>query len=261
MKNKSLLNNKYVVLILFVAMVGVNFLANALPLNGVTTGDLSDLYTNLFTPAGLTFSIWGLIYLLLGGFTIYQLTKESSAISKLRRYFIWTSLANIAWIFAWHYQIIWLSLIIMVTFLVLLIKTASILRKQQHTSKDHLWLKLPFSVYFGWISVATIANFTVFFVDIGWNRFGLSEVFWMIAILIVGALIGSARALYDKNLAYLGVFVWAYIGILIKHTSPSEFAGAYPAVITTLYILISAYVLLGMCIAAKKYLKTKSLTK
>lgn len=261
MKCAHALTNKYAVLILFTAMVGVNFLANTLPINGVTTGALSDLYVNLFTPAGLTFSIWGLIYLLLGGFAVYQFKKEGAVISKLRQYFVLTSLINIAWIFAWHYQVIWLSLVIMVTFLGLLIKTSAILRKENYVGADYLWLKLPFSIYFGWISVATIANFTVFFVDIGWNRFGLTEVFWVIAILIIGWLIGIARALYDKNLAYLGVFIWAYIGILIKHTSLLEFARTHPAVITTLYILISGYILVALFIATKKHSGTKRFEK
>lgn len=241
--NKNLLQ-KGLVFISYLGMVFVNYLANALPINGIGTGELSDMYPNLFTPAGITFSIWGIIYLLLGLFVIYQFKDTNEKLlEKLRIYFILTSIINISWIFAWHYQVVWLSLLIMIAFLVLLIKTLDLFKKEKLPLMENIILKLPFSVYFGWISVATIANFTVFFVNINWGGFGLSDQFWVIVVLLVGVLIGSLRAFHDRNIAYMTVFIWAYLGILIKHTSQAGFAGEYPLVIYTLYLSIAIFVL------------------
>ena len=245
MNNNNLLL-KISVAVGFVAMVAVNYLANALPIAGVTTGEASDSYGNLFTPAGATFAIWGLIYLLLLGYTLYQFgigkrgtkLERKKLLSTINRYFLISSLANIAWIFTWHYGIIWLSVLIMLTLLSSLIKIAEVLNKKNFSVTDTLFIRVPFSVYFGWITVATIANITVFLVSLGWNGFGLAEPVWAIIILLVGASIGTLRMWKDKNIFYGAVFVWAYAGIWFKHSSASEFNGAYPSIITTVIICI-----------------------
>lgn len=236
----------------FLAMVYVNYLANALPIGGVTTGEASDAYANLFTPAGITFSIWGLIYLLLGAYVVYQFIyskynkseKQEKLLVEVNKYFILSSLANIAWIFAWHYGVIWLSVIIMLLLLACLIKLAEIIKKHSFSLVDYICVKLPFSLYFGWISVATIANITVLLVSLNWNRFGLSDVFWVILILFVGAGVGIWRMLKDRNPAYGLVFVWAYSGILLKHVSVDGFARSYEnvivAVVFCLFLLLSS---------------------
>ena len=200
----------------YVAMVFVNYLANALPIGGVTTGQASDSFVNLFTPAGITFSIWGLIYLLLLGYTIYQFNikvenKEQKKIfTKINNLFLLTSFANIAWIFAWHYGIIWLSLLIMLALLVLLIKIADIINAKKYNFLNIVFVRLPFSIYFGWITIATIANVTIFLQSISWDGFGVSEQIWTIIVLLVGAAIGVSRMFKDKNIYYGLVLVWAY---------------------------------------------------
>lgn len=236
----------------FLAMVYVNYLANALPIGGVTTGEASDAYANLFTPAGITFSIWGLIYSLLGAYVVYQFIyskynkseKQEKLLVEVNKYFILSSLANIAWIFAWHYGVIWLSVIIMLLLLACLIKLAEIIKKHSFALVDYICVKLPFSLYFGWISVATIANITVLLVSLNWNKFGLSDVFWVILILFVGAGVGIWRMLKDRNPAYGLVFVWAYSGILLKHVSVDGFARSYEnviaAVVFCLFLLLSS---------------------
>ncbi len=251
MKNTHYLYLKITAIIGFLAMIYVNYLANALPIGGVTTGEASDAYANLFTPAGITFSIWGLIYLLLGAYVIFQFfypknkqnDKSEKLLAEVNKYFILSSVANIAWIFAWHYGVIWLSVIIMLLLLTCLIILAEILKKQSLKALDYVCIKLPFSLYFGWISVATIANITVLLVSLNWNRFGLSDVFWTILIVFVGAGIGIWRMLKDRNLAYGLVFVWAYSGILLKHLSDSGFAGQYPNIIISVITCIGLLVL------------------
>lgn len=243
--NKKL-SMKIAAAVAFVAMIFVNYLANALPLGGITTGEASDAYPNLFTPAGVTFSIWGVIYLFLLGYTIYQFKtpkqkKRAENFDTIRKLYLFTSLANIAWIFAWHYQVIWLSVLIMLTLLILLIKIAGIINTEKYSIKKNILIRIPFSIYFGWITVATIANITVFLVSINWDGFGIADNIWTITILLVGAAIGIARMLKDKNIYYGLVLVWAYAGIWLKHTSANGFANAYPQIISTLIVCLVLY--------------------
>lgn len=244
MKNKLLL--KVYVAIAFVGMVVVNYLAQLLPINGVTPGQVSDSMPNLFAPAGLTFSIWGLIYLTLAGFTVYQFgfgrkTEEPAALDRVRWVFIISSLANIAWIFSWHYGNIVLSLIMMLAILVSLIVINRTLDREHLGSTEKILYRLPFSLYFGWITVATVANVTALLVRLGWDRFGWSEQAWMIVILLVAMAIGTITMITRHDIAYGLVLIWAYTGILIKHVSPGAFNGAYPAVIGTVIACLAVY--------------------
>ncbi len=229
----------------YVGMVVVNFLANRLPINGRDTGDISNAYPNLFAPAGLTFSIWGLIYLLLGGYVVYQFTKtggqNDKLLQKISPLFVATSLANISWIFAWHYDYIGLSVLIMLVLLSLLIKIADVIRGEQFSKVGKIFVLAPFSIYFGWITVATIANIAVFLVSVGWNGFGIADYVWTSIILFVGAVIGIVRMRKDKNIFYGLTLVWAYFGILLKHISVSGFDGRYPGIIITVLACLALF--------------------
>lgn len=243
MKKENFL--KIFVAFTYLAMIVVNALSNILPINGNNTGQVSNLYSNLFAPASLTFSIWGLIYFLLAAYTLYQFgffqkdkgKKNASLFSELGNYFAVTSLANLFWIFSWHYHLISFSLLFMLVILFYLIKINSILRQKNLSLKENFFIKAPFSIYFGWITVATIANVTTLLVSLNWNGWGISPAIWTVIILIIGALIGLFRTLADKNIFYGLVFIWAYFGIWFKHTSANGFSGQYPAVINTLIVL------------------------
>lgn len=240
----------------YVAMVAVNFLANGLPINNRSTGDISDAYPNLFAPAGPAFSIWGLIYLLLGAYVIYQFVrkdhKTEALIHKINPFFIATSLANISWIFAWHYDYIGLSVLIMAILLFLLIKIANILRVEHFISPAKLLVWAPFSIYFGWITVASIANITVFIMSMGWNGFGIADFIWTSIILLIGAIIGILRMRKDNNIAYGMVLIWAYLWILFKHVSASGFNGQYPSIIATVIVCLGLFSCFLLQIAYKK---------
>ena len=209
----------------FIGTVIVNYLAVALPLNNKTTEELSEQYPNLFVPTGLTFSIWGIIYLLLAIFIVYQLfyafrksTQNSSFIEKIGILFFISSLANLSWVFAWHFELVSLSLLLM---LILLGSLMTIYVKLQigrsDSSKSEKYIvHLPFSVYLGWITIATIANTTALLVNLGWNRFGLSEQFWTVAVIIVSMVISLTILFYRKDIFYCLVVIWALLGILIK---------------------------------------------
>lgn len=243
----------------YIVMIIVNALANILPINGVPTGEVSDSYPNLFAPAGLTFSIWGLIYLLTGLYTLYQLglfrgreaRLSEEVVDRVSLYFFISSLANAAWIFAWHYDLIAISMVLMLVLLGCLLAIIQTLSRREMSTRERVLVRLPFSVYVGWITVATIANATTLLVSLGWEGFGLSEPVWTVLVLLVGLAIAVATILNKADVAYGLVIVWAYAGILIKHTSAEGFAGQYGAVIATVVVSIvallaaSAYVLLA----------------
>ena len=251
--------------IAYVAMVAVNFLANSLPINNRSTGEISNAYPNLFAPAGLTFAIWGLIYLLLGGYVVYQFTKSSQQkeglFKKINPFFIATSLANILWIFAWHHEYIVISVLVMAFLLFFLVKIADILRTEQFSPLEKLIIRAPFSVYFGWITVAAIANITVFLVSIGWNGFGIADYIWTSIILLVGALIGILRMGKDKSIAYGLVLIRAYLGILLKHLSANNFAGKYPGIVITVVVCLILFFFFIVRTGLKNNLKTLKKTE
>ena len=237
------------VLITYLAMIIVNGLANGLPINGMITGDISDSYPNLFAPTGITFIIWGVIYLLLAAHTAYQLglfrkkgeEVKTALLKEVGILFSISSLANVAWIFAWHYKNILLSLLFMLIILVCLMLIYVRINKETLTANEKVFIRLPFSVYFGWITVATIANATTLLVDkLGSpvNLLGISEVVWTVVILLIGLAIGAFTTLKNRDILYGLVIVWAYIGILIKHllAQPDGFNSQYPAVIVTVII-------------------------
>jgi hypothetical protein len=220
----------------FIAVIIINTLANTLPIAGKTTGELSAQYPNLFVPAGFTFSIWGLIYLLLLCFTFYQgrdlfrrEKKSASLHEKIGICFFMTCLFNIGWIFAWHYELVLLSVIIMIFLLLTLMKIYLALdirgsgfrcspdHVRNYTTPEKLFVHIPFSIYFGWITIATAANITAFLVHSGWNRFGLSEPFWLLTLLAVCILIVIAVLFRRKDIYFALVGIWAFIGILASH--------------------------------------------
>jgi hypothetical protein len=236
--------------IVFILMVGVNYLANALPINGITTGELSDLYPNLFVPAGITFAIWGLIYLLLFGFVLYPFgvfgnVKSFETIQAISPWFIVSSLANMAWVFLWHYQWVGISVVVMLVLLISLIVIRQKLQNMSLSKKEQFFLRLPFSIYFGWITIATIANITTFLVSIGWDGFGIREEIWTVIVLLVGLVIGALTTWKLQDIAYGGVILWAYVGILVKHLSPQGFSGKYTLIIG---VVVASLILMGIVV-------------
>lgn len=224
----------------YVLMVTINALANILPIAGMNTGAVSDSYPNLFAPAGITFSIWGLIYLLLAIYTISQfLAKDHYQLrSRIGLIFALSSVANSLWIFTWHYQYIGLSVVLMLAILASLIRINRLILSQKQDTAFYWTVCLPFSVYFGWITVASIANITTFLVDFGWSGAPLSPSFWTVLVLVVGVVIGLSWGLPTNDRAYLLTLIWAFLGILIKHTT--FFASAYLSVIITVSLCMVA---------------------
>jgi translocator protein len=208
---------KILSLLAFIAVLVVNYLANALPLNGVTTGDISNKYYNEFAPAGITFSIWGIIYLLLIGTVIWQFNLKSAAIDNLNKWFIANSLVNVAWLLAWHYEIMALTLILMIGILFTLVQINKIIVEELPDSLSKKWLpKSAFGVYLGWICIATIANFTTFLVYLNFNKFGLSDTFWTGAVIGIGSITAAMLVVRYRNIHVGLAVIWALAGIIIR---------------------------------------------
>lgn len=207
--------------ITFFATVVVNGLANALPLNGQTTAQISDRFPVYFTPANYVFSIWGVIYLLLLGFTLYQALPSQRENPRLRRIGYLPALAgvlNSAWIFLWHYNLFEWTVPVMAGLLLTLI--AIYLRldigRAATTIREKWLVNIPFSVYLGWITIATIANVTALLYYLNWDGFGISPEVWTVVILLIGAAIASTLIFTRADVAYTLVIVWAYAGIVVK---------------------------------------------
>ncbi len=213
-----------------VATIVMNGLANALPLNGQTTGEISDRFQVYFVPAGYVFSIWGLIYLGLIGFAVYQGLPAQQGNPRLRRVgylFSLSCVANIAWLFFWHYELFPLTLVAMLTLLVLLMVIYLRLEiGRAGVSPAEKWLvHIPFSIYLAWITVATIANVTTLLDFLNWGGWGLSPQAWAVIMLIAALGIASAVSLTRGDMAYMLVIVWAFAGIAVKQAGTPLVAG------------------------------------
>lgn len=223
----------------YLLMILMNALANILPINGKGTGEISDSYPNLFAPDGITFAIWGVIYLLLGLFVLYQLgvfkggarAGNSRLLSRIGIIFSISSVVNSLWILTWHYEEITFSLLLMLILLLCLIYINLQTKSAVLSLREKFFVRLPFSVYFGWITVATIANVTTLLVDQNWNGFGVSENLWTVLILFTGTAIGILTMFSQRDMAYGVVLIWAYGGILYKHLKPEGFDKAYPMIL------------------------------
>lgn len=219
--NKHLLR-QIVVVVAAAAMIIVNALANALPLNNQTTGEISDRFDVYFVPAGYVFSIWGLIYIGISAYAIYQALpgqRDNPRLAGIGYLFVGSSAANIAWLFLWHYEQFALTLIAMFALLLFLIAIYLRLRRAPaQNARVETWVvDLPFSIYLGWISVATISNVTSVLDFYNWDGWGISPLAW--TVIMIAAATGLAIAMLEtqKDWVYVLVVVWALVGIAVQN--------------------------------------------
>ena len=229
------------VVVAVIATIVVNVLANALPINGLTTAEISDRFEVFFVPAGYVFAIWGLISIALLAFAAFQALPSQRANPRLRRvgyWFVLGSAANIAWIFLWHYEQFALTVAAMLLLLVSLIVVYLGLGvgRAAVTVGERWFVHLPFSIYLGWITVATIANVTALLAYLNWDGFGIAPEVWTALVLAVAVVIAALMALTRADVAYLLVLVWAFVGIAVKHGD-------------TAAVAVSALVAAGLAVA------------
>ena len=217
-----------------VIMFVLNMLSARALINNTSPGELSDKIPNLFVPSGITFSIWSVIYVLLFLFVGYQarglVTKVVDDVTYLRKigwFFVLSNVANSCWIFAWHYELVPLSLVFMVVLLVSLLaiylRLGIGLEGRIAPRKEKIFFQIPFSVYLGWITVATIANVTAVFVWAGVDPYTSSSVLLTIVVLFVATLITSLMLIRRRDISFGLVIIWALVGIVIKRLDPSYF--------------------------------------
>ena len=236
------------VFVAVLATIAVNIAANALPINGQNTGEISDRFDVYFVPAGYVFSIWGLIYLALLAYAVYQALPAQAQNPSLRSIgylFVLSCLANIAWIFAWHYNLVALSVLFMLALLGLLLTIylrLDIGRVQVDPAMKWL-VHVPFSIYLGWITVATIANITDWLYIIQWSGFGISPQMWAVIMLAIATVVGGAMSFTRGDVAYSAVLIWAFIGIALKHqdTALVSYAAWIAAAATAILMIIGYY--------------------
>jgi benzodiazapine receptor len=206
----------------------VNGLASSVALNGRTTAEVSDLYPALVTPAGYVFAIWGVIYALLLVFVVFQALpskREQPFLGKISVFFVLSSVLNVSWLLLWHYDQIALSVVLMFALLasLILIYLRLNIGKATVSWKEKVCVHLPFSVYLGWITVASIANVAAALVSVQWNGFGLASDLWSVLVIAVALLIALAVIATRRDVAYGLVLVWALVGIAVKQS-------AYPSI-------------------------------
>lgn len=235
--------------VVIIVTLTVNGLANAIPFNGQTTGDVSDKFKVFFVPAAYVFAIWGLIYLGLIAYGIYQALpsqRENPRLRKLGYVFAVANLANAIWLLFWHYNLFELTLLTMLILLSTLIATYLILDvgHSQVTASERWFVHLPVSLYLGWISVATIVNTADVLYIRNWDGMGIAPQSWAVIMLAIALVLATLMALIRKDLAYLLVFIWAFIGIAIRQ-SPAMFVSISAWIAAFLVLLLVILTLLN----------------
>lgn len=212
----------------FLATVFFNYLAVNLPLNGLRPDEVSALYPTFFTPANFTFSIWGVIYSLLFLFVIYQALPQQRHNERLGRIgwlFVASCVLNCGWIFAFHFRVLWLAELVIVGMLLTLLAIYKDVYTPPHGSlPDRLFLQIPFSVYTGWLIVATVANTSALLYDLGLQGDAANALWTLFAIAIAGAA-GYLFFKQRRDIFLLLVVLWALAGIAAKQLNPMPIVG------------------------------------
>jgi hypothetical protein len=239
----------------FLLTLVINFIANSIPLNGLTTGEISDMYPNYFVPASFTFSIWGVIYSALFVYIFFRMRSLDQTTSlrqtmfffKVDALFLISNVMNVLWLVSWHYLWIVASVLSMVGLFISLLLIALVMKKQS------LPALIPFRIYFGWITIALIANITTLIVsDFDtfqwlWNGGEVSEQLLTFAVIFIGIVIGSLTTWILNDAWYGGVIIWALFGIYSRHTmSLPNFGITMVANISLVGIIFIIVVILGM---------------
>lgn len=221
----------------------VNFLSNALPFNNISTAALSDSFKVFFVPAGYVFAIWGIIYIGLITFSIFQATpknRENTFFDKIFPLYFISSIANSVWLVMWHYKQLALSVIVMLVLLISLILLQNhIYKLKDNTRKFYWFVKVPFNIYLGWISVATIVNITVLLYSLNWSGLGIAPQMWSGIMIMIAGILGLCISIYRKDIFFPLVIIWAINGIQAKFPTTIEITSA---VGVSLIILIAVVI-------------------
>ena len=209
---------QFLVIVATVGMIILNWLAKVGILGGIETGAISDKYPTHITPAGFAFAIWGLIYLGMLAFSIYQaLPSNAGKYRDVRRIYILSCVANGAWLYTWSQEMMIVSLGIIV---VLLISLALInIKLPVSETKGEYWLtKFPFGLYFGWVTAATILNATITLISLGIDFPETTTILIGAALMLIAAALGALVRWKLKNYFYPLAVAWALTAIAVKQS-------------------------------------------
>ncbi|GFE70475.1 tryptophan-rich sensory protein [Chroococcus sp. FPU101] len=237
---------QWVNLIAIIAAFVVNTVTNIIPVDGISIKDIADNYFGnvLVIPANYAFAIWGLIYLALLALGIFQALPANQDEPRCRQLGYWltvSSIAQIAWVILFQYRLFVLSVLAMLTILIPLI--ILYLRLDIFTKpvsfKQKWFINFPISIYLAWISVATIVNVSIALTDLKWNGWNIESTTWTIIMLVVGTVLAGLAAIQRKDIAFTGVFIWAFIAIALRHLEIYVLAGTAVGLALILLILVA----------------------
>lgn len=235
---------QFIVIVTFVLTLVINGFASSGALFGASIGDISDLFDIYFVPANLTFSIWGVIYLGLTAFVVYQALpsqRSNPYVKRISWLFVISNLFNTAWILLFQNYMFIASVPVMFAILATLIAIYLRLDIGQPVSRATTWLlQVPFSIYLAWITIAAIANVSQALFANGYESlFGISGDIWAVVMLVIGTAIISTVVYLGRNIAYALTAVWALAGIVIAQYTPANYVGpvAIGAIVVVLSIL------------------------
>ncbi|WP_326985822.1 tryptophan-rich sensory protein [Chryseobacterium sp. MP_3.2] len=207
-----------------------NYLSNTGIFNGKTIGNVSDEYDNLFTPAGYAFSIWGIIYLLMLGFVIYtgrslfkpENDDSDELVEKIGWWFVISCIANCGWIVTWLYGYTGISVLVLVVSIISLLMILLEALKYNNGIAERWFIRIPFQIYAGWVSVALIAATAAWLTKMEWTRFGISEVNWTLILIIIASVIHLFMTWKKNAPVFALVAVWALIAIAVANKEISS---------------------------------------
>lgn len=229
--------------------IGINYYSQLYTINGNRVSDMSDKYSNLFTPAGYAFAIWGIIFIaifIFAGYQMYRTLIRKETFDFISQTGGWFALANVAnglWIVAWLYNYTLLSVVIMLVILFSLLKIVvnTNMERQRVPAKTIVFGWWPISIYAGWISVATIANIAAYLSKLGWDGGFLSPVAWTVVLIVIATLL-NVFLIFNRGMREFAIVgAWALIAIYVKQQSNYETI-AITAIVGAVLILISVFI-------------------
>jgi hypothetical protein len=232
-----------------------------------TVKEVSDRYASVFTPAGITFSIWGVIYISLIAFCLYHLIKAFNAdnkheanivLDKVGIHFIINNLATIGWLIAWTQGLTGSALVLIIIQLLSLvtIHTRLGIFNRDASSSSKVFTQVPLSIYLGWICIATIANASSYLVATGWDGWGIDQSHWAMMLIGMATVLSLVMIFIRKNIFFNLVVIWAVYGIILKRRESG--AAQYEQLIQTAWIAI---VILGIALVLRIYRNKKRLDR
>jgi hypothetical protein len=235
---------KILVGISFCSIIIVNALSFMIPIKGGNVAQIASWYPNYFTPSQYTFIIWIIIYFLLGAFAVYQYKIPQSSlvrketVSLIRNIFMAYCIFNFVWMLSWLFDYLALSTMTIIAVSVCIGYLCRLLSSIELSAKDRLFIKLPFSILYGWLCITSAMNLVILLESVRFKGFGLPLSTWAVFTFLCVAVFALIQTYINKDIAFCLTVIWSYIGILVKHINNGELDRLYPYAVPVLIICI-----------------------